>query len=931
MTCDTVREHLLEFVDGELAPATAEAVRAHLDGCPSCTERVRETRDLLGDLGAARSIERRSASAAATVPAVGVAGPLSLPSLTILGDYEIIEEIGRGGMGVVYRARQITLDRIVALKVLSSAGVESDRAVERFLKEAQAAARLHHTNIVPIYGQGHERGCFYYAMELVNGRSLDRLLAEQRELHASADGVERSRSWVRSAIHTISHRTSPAGQRDYKTIARQMAEVAEALDHAHRNGVIHRDIKPQNLLLGQDHRLHITDFGLARILDQPGMTRSTEMVGTPAYMAPEQISAGATIDHRVDIYSLGVTLYEMATLRRPFHAETYNQLIQQVLRRDPPPLRKIDPHVPADLETICLRAIEKNPASRFASAADLARELRRYADDYPIISRRVSRAEKVMRWIRRNPARASAIAALALAIGLGIVSWTLLNAYANQCIAAAHNELLEDYDDPGPALHALGWTPTWFGDRAHAARVMAFARIKDNTAQAIQILERHLLRYPDDSDAHYLLAWAYARTANQGNNALWPRAERHLERGDALQSTNPSSGAGLLFKGQALSFIDPDLAFRALDEATIRGAGVQSQFHKGRVANNAMLILQDHEFFRLADVALENACTLRPGKAYPLYLHSIAYRLHAVHLAEIGQTAQAEAAFARCLEKARRAQEAPGDGRGFLAEAEYHEARGDWRMALRCRARMADVATIENRKRFSFNAERWSYPMRLHFWLGEYSQALAACAEYYPRPADQSGAGAPLGPSARSSETYDADEAFYRAIILRSAGDLDAARSSLEQGFRGVGRHAEERAKLYAAYRLCGIEPPPDLLDDPLDFNTRRSARWTPRWLTAVVGYLRDEIPFSDLHAQIAVEFTDRQTDRTRAQSGAEFYRGVKALSGGRRPEALEAFAASYRLHDMENYCFRAKFLLVKLRDDPSWPAWLPPTGARAD
>src|SRR3984893_13422824 len=265
--------------------------------------------------------------------------PLPPSSSRRLGDFEIVRELGRGGMGVVYEARQISLNRKVALKVLASGLGLTARAVERFHREAEAAAKLHHTNIVPVYATGEEDGTHFYAMELIDGPTLDHVIRQWREgvtgaqhrevpgpaaVQPATAGLGTTGPYIPettmgSGATSASSSSLGSGSHYFDTVARMIAEVADALAYAHKEGIIHRDIKPSNLLLSPDGRLSINDFGLARVLEQPGMTMSGEFVGTPAYMSPEQITAGrAPLNQRTDIYSLGATLYELLTLQRPF-------------------------------------------------------------------------------------------------------------------------------------------------------------------------------------------------------------------------------------------------------------------------------------------------------------------------------------------------------------------------------------------------------------------------------------------------------------------------------------------------------------------------------------------------------------------------------------------------------------------------------------
>ncbi|MGE3181746.1 MAG: protein kinase, partial [Phycisphaerae bacterium] len=315
MNCTQIDELMLDFVEGELADHEASEVRFHIDRCELCKAKLRDYRGLFGELGAARSLDNRihrpEASSVAAVPGTH-------RGVKIIGDFEILDELGRGGMGVVYRAQQISLNRVVALKVLAVGAVQSERAIQRFQHEAQAAARLHHTNIVPVYAQGQADGNFFYAMELIEGRSLSAVLRDRDDalLDGNTDGVGVASR--RPAISSQQDATLPIttgprnsdgatggsttllrtgtliglrrGGRRYKRLARLFAEVADGLHHAHEQGIVHRDIKPQNLMLGVDDKLHITDFGLARLASEPALTLTSEIVGTPAYMSPEQIS-----------------------------------------------------------------------------------------------------------------------------------------------------------------------------------------------------------------------------------------------------------------------------------------------------------------------------------------------------------------------------------------------------------------------------------------------------------------------------------------------------------------------------------------------------------------------------------------------------------------------------------------------------------------
>ena len=348
-----------------------------------------------------------------------------------LGDFEIVREIGRGGMGVVYEARQISLNRKVALKVLSAGLGLTGKAIQRFRREAEAAARLHHTNIVPVYATGEDKGIHYYAMELIAGPSLDHVI---RQLRKGTEPLASTPTMTPSSAESISHdaaptgpyvptaasaptssssTSTPSGNDHFDRIARMIAEVADGLEYAHRQGVIHRDIKPSNLLLSPEGRLSINDFGLARVLEQPGMTLTGEFVGTPAYMSPEQITAGrAPLDHRTDIYSLGATLYELLTLQSPFTGERRDQVIAQIMHKEPKAPRALNRQVPVDLETICQKAMEKDPDRRYQTAGALAEDLRRYLNRFAIQARRAGPIVRLRKWVRRHPGLAAGLAGM---------------------------------------------------------------------------------------------------------------------------------------------------------------------------------------------------------------------------------------------------------------------------------------------------------------------------------------------------------------------------------------------------------------------------------------------------------------------------------------------------------------------------------------
>jgi tetratricopeptide (TPR) repeat protein len=406
----------------------------------------------------------------------GGGGPAAAgPPPRQLGEYRILREVARGGMGVVYEAVQESLGRHVAVKVLpSSAGAAGDQ-LERFRREAKAAARLHHSNIVPVFGVGEHRGVHYYAMQFIHGQTLASVLEEVKKLRQPGAPTATTEQTLRVsagvAVGLVTGRFPDAGRQAdnavsaqvggapsaesrgpgappqpaadcaggpsgstsaivggseaeyFRSVARVGLQAAEALEYAHQQGVLHRDIKPSNLLLDTQGTVWITDFGLAKEEGAKDLTHPGDIVGTLRYMAPERFQGEA--GPRSDLYGLGVTLYEMLTLRLAFDAAERAQIIERVVHEEPVRPRRLDGRIPRDLETVVLKAMRKDPAERYASGGELAEDLRRYLADRPIRARRTSAVEKVWRWCRRNPAVAAMTAALVLALTLlaGGIGW----------------------------------------------------------------------------------------------------------------------------------------------------------------------------------------------------------------------------------------------------------------------------------------------------------------------------------------------------------------------------------------------------------------------------------------------------------------------------------------------------------------------------
>jgi serine/threonine protein kinase len=421
---DLLLHDVIEEVSRKLQAGEPVDMDAYVRAHPECADQLRKVLPavaVLADLGR---------SAAPGLPF----GPEAGAGLGELGDYRIVREVGRGGMGVVYEARQLSLNRRVALKVLPFAATLDPRQLRRFHNEAQAAAGLHHTSIVPIYSVGVERGVHYYAMQFVDGRSLAEAIRDLHRLHdREAPAADRPPD---SAPSPLSPGSSIIGRAFFQEVARLGIQAAEALEYAHSLGVVHRDIKPANLLLDDRGNLWVADFGLARVHAEAGLTMTGDVLGTLRYMSPEQaLARRGLVDHRTDVYSLGVTLYELLTLRPALHGRDRQELLRQIAFEEPPPARQNNPAIPRELETIVLKAMAKEPPDRYAVAQELADDLRRFLEHKPILARRPTWPERVVKWSRRH---AAAVGTAALVLLVGVVGL----AVSNRMIARRNAEIV---------------------------------------------------------------------------------------------------------------------------------------------------------------------------------------------------------------------------------------------------------------------------------------------------------------------------------------------------------------------------------------------------------------------------------------------------------------------------------------------------------
>jgi serine/threonine-protein kinase len=402
-----------------------------------------------------------------------------------VGDYRILGEIGRGGMGVVYEAEQQALGRRVALKVLPKTVAGDGSAQIRFQREARAAARMHHTNIVPVFDVGQDGDHLYYAMQLIHGQGLDLVIQDLKRLRAQStaematNGKAGDRSIAASLVAGQFEKEDLAGPGSnedgataafegsapssamlpgqselstatsnrasyYRSVAQIGVQTAAALGYAHGRGIVHRDIKPGNLILDTTGNVWVTDFGLAKTGDG-GMTHTGDILGTIRYMSPERFRGQC--DVRADVYALGMTLYELLTLKAAYASGDRLKLIEMIRQEEAPGPRSIDPRIPRDLETIVMKAIDKDPRRRYQSADEMGEDLQRFVNDEPIRARRVGPVERFTRWSRRNPTVAGLTAAVLVLMAAGTAVSTrqaVVATRAREDLAAKHHELLAE-------------------------------------------------------------------------------------------------------------------------------------------------------------------------------------------------------------------------------------------------------------------------------------------------------------------------------------------------------------------------------------------------------------------------------------------------------------------------------------------------------
>ncbi|MGD8453214.1 MAG: tetratricopeptide repeat protein [Phycisphaerae bacterium] len=677
---------LAAFIRGEAPAEQLDALAAHLDECRVCRERCERDPEQL-----AFDDNLRWADQAGREVQTDVSIPLR-QFREALPEYEVIREIGRGGMGIVFEARHVTLNRPVALKVLPALlRAVREGAADRFKREAELTGRLKHNNIISVYDYGELDGTCYYTMDLVTGRTLKDVLEEieqtgaidvvigngsgsgskatldsppsreaspvatrrpaspeaasqeqQGNVITSDSGIADLKPQAASLPLTRLGSSSAADKAYYRRVAEWMAEIAEAVQYAHEQGVIHRDIKPSNLMLTDGGRIMITDFGLARAVDHSGVTASRALLGTARYMSPEQADSRlGPIDAKTDIYALGATMYELLAFRPLFTGRDDPEVIQRLLHSEPAPPRRFVRQVPRELETICLKSVEKQRGNRYDSAQALADDLRRWLLDLPIHARRPSLPARVGKFVRRRRLPMSLGAALLLTLVVTAILFTryrsasqekmaiqtqadsravqvlLYEAKADLFHKGRYAEALAKFDE---ALAIEPDSVTLLMNRAEALRHLK------RHAEAVACMEEALHLEPGNWKIHFHVGRAYEDLPDEKKSA------DHYRQAERL---NPDPAEALCVRAKLAD--DPQQAVELLTQALDL-----------KPSDTAFLTDRAWRYYALGEhdamlMDVQQLAGAHPNWAFVQALRGLA-------LFNLGRYAEAERAYSRAIE-----------------------------------------------------------------------------------------------------------------------------------------------------------------------------------------------------------------------------------------------------------------------------------------
>ena len=760
------------------------------------------------------------------------------------GDYRLIREIARGGMGVVYLARQVSLDRDVAVKMLLP-GLATADYLRRFRAEASTAAALQHPSIVAIHEVGVWQGQPCLVLDYVDGPNL----AERVE-QAGDGGI------------------------DFRQSAEWVKAIAEAVDHAHERGILHRDLKPSNVLIDPAGHPRVTDFGLAKRFDQVSqLTLSGAVVGSPAFMPPEQASAGhGKVSRRSDVYGLGAILYHLLAGRPPFQGETPTDVLHQVLHDPPAALRAVETKVPRDLETICLKCLEKDPARRYPTAKAVAEELDRFLAGQPIAARPVGAAGKAWRWLRKKP--------LVAALGATLVfsGWLGWNAVSNSR-ALEQSRMQKAIDD---ALAAA-----WAGDERAAERAAGDAQRLGAPQEWVEMIHGQVALYDlrvEDAIAHFdravaLNTGSVASRAMLATACLWAgQMDRYVGTLETVQSMRPREPEDFLFLGAALVSATPDtkLPVTLLEYARQKHpsalAFLQLALAEGFHAQDSGSWPMAQRAWDHSQLALETL-----GPAHPL---ALAVRLNAANFGLRLCPAGERAAQRQRADAGASALQSTSSPLGHMQRAFYAQIVGD------------ETAELEAWRQM-FQRGRG----------GLFASYYASGTLGRGRSADG------LESFDRLSRQDDTLAAVARAYLLL---DLNRRGDALD-----------------VAGRLLRGTPFSKALAAQVMFVAGETAA-AARAAAALLKTTSPEAPGYPVLRFVAGVGTEQEFESSAGSSGAarctvNFYLAVSRLTRGDREAARQRFrqALSTGAHWLPDYQWSRAFLM-RLDQDPRWPAWMP-------
>ena len=787
-----------------------------------------------------------------------------------LGEYRILREVGRGGMGVVYEAVQEKLDRKVALKVLATDSLLSNTAEERFAREANTAAHLHHHNIVPVYAVGEEQGIHYYAMQYIDGHSLEDHLQTRKKLE------------------------TPANREDFLQVAGWGRQVAEALAHAHDSKVIHRDIKPSNLLLDAQDNVWITDFGLARAAVHPTITISGDVIGTARYMSPEQAGGGGSrLDERTDIYSLGSTLYELIALKPAFDGDTRDSILRQIATGEVPSLKERAPQVPRDLQTIVEKCMEQQPEARYQSARELAEDLRRFLAGESILARRTPLIVRFGRFVGKH--RPHTLAVLLLLVLLSAFIYNSVQqrrVRADQLVEDAFSQLLFERK-PALARMRLEEASDLGADSDRYRLCRGLIPLLDGQQdEAIPFLEEALRQAPTDQAACYGLALAYSL------NTDFVRAQLVM---DGTADNEPETALAWLLRGQVLGRVQGGAVIDALSRAIqLRPDFTLALESRGFQRGNRLLNQGDRSQLQAMLDDTNALVILRPEEPSP-YLHRARGWLSAAVYAGTqddmpGQEALYLENCRKDLDQAAALEETASLTRTIL-EGAYWRRCGKLDQA---EAQFAAALAIGRRGPAGQDAVLSFELATTRYALGEIQAAMEltdipeeSLLSYYPMILLHS---VLLAESGRLEEARE----FCRSHLNALAGNATAlfmAVAGLELlGERTAAAGAIETFVARQGERIVSEHASPEVIEPPL-------------------RYLEHKIDASALLASAA--------DSPGNRCEFAFYVALRELGQGRREEGIAALKICLKtgVWHFGEYRFAQAFLR-RAESLPDWPSW---------